>query len=174
MKNLLLSLISVVILHSICKCQEVPMALPFVDVETIKGEKVNVSSFFSDNKALLIIYSWGCSWGPPCLRTLDTLNQFYKEWEEKFGIKAISINAKFDSNYRKCYDQIAESHEWTFPFYWDDNDNFWKSLNNTQSSNRTCPWIIIVNSKNQIVYYKLTGDTFVRNEIETNLEKIKK
>lgn len=162
-------------LFFICRAvnaQEEPKSIPYVDIESVYGKLVNTKSFFKEKKTLIIVYSWGCSWGPACQDILDSLNLYYKMWGEEFNVKSLAINLKLEREVNQCNEDIINKERWTFDFYWDKDDNFTKGLYPGDEIHRNCPRIYIVNQNNQVIssWY---GKNDFKKQVEEALLKIK-
>jgi thiol-disulfide isomerase/thioredoxin len=172
MRYTLLVLILSLLIFRDAGAQQEPKTIPYVEVESVKGKTINTKSFFKENKPVLLVYSWGCSWGKACQDALDSLNLYYKKWAADFNVRSVAINYKTERDYKQCNEQIIQTGRWTFDFYWDTDDNFAKALSTGDDIDRKCPRIFIVDATNHVISSWWGKDNF-KDRIEQELQKLK-
>jgi peroxiredoxin len=122
--------------------------LPAVQVETLKGKKINTSSLLNDSVPVVVAF-WA-TFCEPCFKELDAFVEHIEDWQKevKFKIAAVSIDdARFSAKVRS----LVASHEWTaFTILLDKNQNFKRAMNVS-----AVPHLYIVDTQGNIVYSQI-------------------
>jgi len=173
MRTTVVSLLFLAISYQIAIGQYSIRPIPSIELETLSGNKCNFQSLVKDKKNLMIIFSWGCCFGDPCLKILDSLEKYYQELEKDYDIKVLSLNYKIcKTTWQECSKKSVEKNRWTHPFYWyDDYDAF---SNCFFIRGGTCPSLVILNSVNNTFSNEEIGFSSFKKDVEEKLKPYKK
>jgi len=135
--------------------------IPSVEIYDIEGNPVNTSTI-SNNEKPIIIDFW-TTWCIPCVRELNTLNKYYKDWKIKTGVKIYIISLDKTDNIPKIK-KLIKDNNWEFILLHDPNQKFKKAMNV-----REIPCTFIIDSERNI-YSKHIGfypgnENVIYNEI---------
>ena len=116
----------------------------------LKGEKLTVIDFWA-------------TWCSPCTKALPKLNELYHKYQDK-GIRFIGLNIDSPKNNAKIK-PFVKAHKITYPVLKDPNSQLASRLNIT-----SVPTLLIINSKNEIVYrhqgYRTGDEKIVEDELK--------
>ncbi len=162
MKKLLLAVVALFVATSTVWAQS--PTIPSVKIQSQSGAAVD-SSTWVDGKTPFILSFWSTTC-KPCIKELDTLNEYYADWSEEkpFRIIAVSID---DSRSVARAKALATGRGWSdsASLYYDVNSNFKRAMNVV-----SVPQVFIFDKNGKQVYAH-TGYT-PGNEYEL-FEKIK-
>lgn len=118
--------------------------LPAVNLENLKGEKVNTSTLLADSTPVVLsFWSTTCK---PCLQELDEFAAHWEEWKKlkNFRIVAVSVD---DARTVAKVRTVAAGSDWPFGILLDKNQDLKRALNV-----QAIPHVFVVDSKGRIVY----------------------
>lgn len=117
--------------------------LPSIEVENLKGEKVDFSSYSKDGKITVI--SFWATWCTPCKKELNNMTELYPEWVEKYGVElvAVSIDDARNSSKVKSY---TNGQNWEYTILLDKNGDLKRALNF-----QTVPFTLLIDKNGKIV-----------------------
>ena len=96
----------------------------------------NISSLVINNNGKPIIIDFWASTCKPCIDLLDSYEQVYKEWHEKYGVKIYVISVDKGFRRKKALELIRE-HQWSFEFYFDKNNNLFNEISSKNAVPQT-------------------------------------
>ncbi|KPH12625.1 TlpA disulfide reductase family protein [Chryseobacterium sp. ERMR1:04] len=116
--------------------------IPNVSINTINGEKLNVSTIDSSEP---VVMSFWATWCLPCMEELNTINEKYEDWqkETKFSMYAVSTD---DARTTSKVKTVVKSKGWTYTILLDPNQTLKRALNIN-----SVPYTLLVH-KGKIVY----------------------
>jgi len=163
----------IIISLQIGNCQKRFDSIPSIEIETLSGAKTNLQVCYGIEKNAMIVFSWGCCWGPPCQRVLDSLEKYFLDWEKKYNIKIFSINYKVckGNELHECIKKVLDDKRWTFPFYWDNDDH--SAYHYFNVNYNMCPQFTIIDYRNKTFETSSSSNSFFVEDVERNLSKLK-
>lgn len=155
-------------------CQERFDSIPSIEIETLSGTKTNLRICCEIEKNIMIVFSWGCCWGPPCQKVLDSLEKYYLSWEKKYNIKILSINSKTckGNELEECTKKLLDNKRWTYPFYWDNDDH--SVYHYFHASYSRCPQFAVIDYDNKTFETYFTTSLSFIDYVDEVLSKFKK
>lgn len=138
---------------------------PSVDVTTLNGKKVNISDYVANGKPTII--SFWATWCAPCKRELDTITEYYPEWQEKYDVELIAITIDNSRGLRKVPAMVS-AKQWKFTVLADSNQSLQQAL-----SFQTIPQTYVLDGKGNIVYEHTGYAAGDELELEEVLGKMK-
>lgn len=147
---------SLIFIVSLFYAQEVPN----VSINTLNGEKINVSKIDSSTP---VVMSFWATWCLPCMEELTTINEKYEDWqkENKFTMYAVSTD---DARTASKVKTVVKSKGWPYTILLDSNQTLKRALNIN-----SVPHVILVH-KGKIVYSHIGYSAGDEDEL---IEKIK-
>ena len=118
--------------------------LPSVDVKTINGKSINISSV--ENNEMPIIINFWATWCKPCKKELNNIAEVYDEWQDETGIKIIAISIDDTRSMSKVAPYV-NSVGWEYEVYLDPNGDLKRAMGVS-----TVPHTFLLNSKKEIVW----------------------
>ncbi len=140
--------------------------LPDVNVRTLEGQSVNISTHAENNKITFITF-WA-TWCVPCRRELDALADIYEDWKEEFDLEIVAVSID-DTRGLARVRPMVQQNGWEFIIYTDSNQDLKNALNF-----QTIPQSFLVDAKGNIVYSHsgyMPGDEF---ELEDKIRDLAK
>jgi len=110
-----------------------PYNIPLKDT---LGNKV--PSVILTNSGKPLILDFFGTYCKPCILELDSLKEFYSEWQRKYGVKIIVVvtDVRTKKKTKKLVKMIKE-HDWPFHFYLDPENTLYDEMTNTKSIPQT-------------------------------------
>ena len=142
MKNYILL---IVLLFSIITQSQ--SSLPDLNLSTLKGNTVSLNEI-SKNDKIAVISLWA-TWCVPCIKELDAISEYYKEWKEEVEFELYAISTD-DSRTVKRVNAMVNGKGWDYTILLDNNNQLQRSLGAS-----TIPLTMIV--KNNKIVYRHTG-----------------
>ena len=118
--------------------------LPSVDVKTINGKSINISSV--ENNEMPIIINFWATWCKPCKKELNNIAEVYDEWQDETGVKIIAISIDDTRSMSKVAPYV-NSVGWEYEVYLDPNGDLKRAMGVS-----TVPHTFLLNSKKEIVW----------------------
>ena len=118
--------------------------LPSVDVKTINGKSINISSI--ENNEMPIVINFWATWCKPCKKELNNIAEVYDEWQDETGVKIIAISIDDTRSMSKVAPYV-NSVGWEYEVYLDPNGDLKRAMGVS-----TVPHTFLLNSKKEIVW----------------------
>jgi thiol-disulfide isomerase/thioredoxin len=114
-----------------------------IQVQTLDGVEIPLTEIVKNEKDKpVILFTWSKKSCSPCIRTLDFFNSlFYKELNDKYGLKFIALNIDDEKNIVELKKYTADK-KWSFNSYQDPSRNY---LTKLEISNTPYIYLIINN-----------------------------
>lgn len=117
--------------------------IPAVEIKDMDGKNINTSGFQNDGKPMIVDF-WA-TWCKPCVNELNAINENYKEWQEKTGVKLIAISVD-DARSMARVKPFVNGQGWDYEVYIDANGDFKRAMNVNM-----VPHTFILNGKGEVV-----------------------
>lgn len=118
--------------------------LPKVQVETLKGETIDVRSVLNDSLPVVISF-WGTTC-KPCLMELDAIADVYEDWQAEVKFKVVAV-ATDDSRAASKVRAMAGGRGWPFEVVLDKNQELKRAMNVN-----SIPFLYIADKSGKIIY----------------------
>ncbi len=119
MKNLFLTFaLSLVVLLSNAQ------SIPAITLKDLSGNDVNMSTL-SKGKPILFCF-WG-TWCAPCKKELNNYVDYYKEWQEKYGVTIYAISIDDQRSVARVAPYV-NSVSWDYNIILDSNKKFAQAM----------------------------------------------
>lgn len=138
--------------------------LPQVELTTMNGEKVELSTITGGEK--IIVIDFWATWCIPCKKSLNNMLEVHKEWKEKYNAEIVAISLDDARNTSKVK-AMVEGAKWPYLILLDPNQDMRRLLNF-----QNIPFSMLVDKDGTIVYMHqgyVDGDEF---EMEEQIKKI--
>lgn len=120
----------------------------------LKGEKLTIIDFWA-------------TWCSPCAKALPKLNELYQKYKDK-GVVFIGLNIDSPKNNAKIK-PFANAYKISYPVLKDPNSQLAAQLNIS-----SIPTLLIINTKNEIVFrhlgYRSGDENLIEQQLKTLLE----
>jgi peroxiredoxin len=118
--------------------------MPNIELSSISGETMNVSTQFNE-KDKLYVFSFWATWCAPCINELEAIHKKYAAWKESINVEIIAVSID-DSKTQKRVKPFLKGKGWTYNVLLDSNQELKRAL-----SIVNVPYKIVVKN-NKIVY----------------------
>lgn len=118
--------------------------LPSVQVQTLNGDKVDISTISNDGKPIYI--SFWALWCTNCIKELNAITDMYADWQKETGVKIVAVSIDDERNKAKV-NPFVNGKNWEYEVYLDPNSDLKRALNIN-----TIPHSFLLNGKGEIVY----------------------
>jgi cytochrome c biogenesis protein CcmG/thiol:disulfide interchange protein DsbE len=118
--------------------------LPNVELQTLDGKKVNLSTLSNNGKPIYI--SFFALWCTNCIKELAALSDVYTDWQKETGVKIVAISIDDERNKSKV-GPFVNGKNWDYDILLDPNSDAKRALNIN-----TIPHTFLLNGKGEIVY----------------------
>lgn len=125
-----------------------------VILKDIDGNKVSSTTFYNFNKPIIIDF-WA-TYCKPCIIKMDLYKKIYKEWQDKYDAKIISISID-EKKHQKNVLKLIKNRKWPFQFYFDENKELLRKL----SSRKNVPQSLILDDNFNIQSHITGGIYFI-------------
>ena len=120
--------------------------VPFVTVETVKGESFDTAKLLEEGTPMIIsFWSTSCK---PCIRELDAVYDAMPDWLEEADFRVVAVSTD-DSRLLAKAKSFAEGRGWgeEFTLLFDKNQDFMRAMNVS-----VVPHVFVVDGKGKVVY----------------------
>ncbi len=118
--------------------------VPDIEVKTLEGQSVSIQDYLNDDKVTVL--SFWATWCSPCKKELNTITDYYEEWQEKYDMKLIAITIDNARAIRKVKPMV-DGFGWEYTVLSDVNEDLKKAMNF-----QTVPQTFVVDKEGNIVY----------------------
>ena len=118
--------------------------LPSVELENLKGEKVNAESILNPDGPIII--SFWALWCKPCLKELEAISEVYEDWIDETSVKLIAISID-DVRSARRVPSMVRGNGWEFDVYLDKNSEFKRAMNVVN-----IPHTFLLDKNGEIIY----------------------
>lgn len=108
--------------------------LPDVSLKNLYGKTIR-TSYFDNGEQPVVIMNWSKKWCDPCIQLLNKIKDDIPKWEEKYGVRFISINVDSPnlaneelSDFLSELKTFKENEGWEFETYFDFKGEFMDTL----------------------------------------------
>lgn len=142
MKQATISLFLVLCISVVVSAQK---TIPNVTVKTLDGQTVNLQEYARKSGKVIIVDFWA-TWCSPCKKELDTVADYYEEWQEKYDVELLAITIDNQRALPKV-PGIVESKGWPYTIF-AGNEEAMRNAFNFQ----TIPQTLVADKKGNIIY----------------------
>jgi len=119
--------------------------VPSVTVKTLDGQTVNLKDYAAKSGKTIIIDFWA-TWCSPCKKELDTVAEYYDEWQKKYNVELLAITIDNQRALPKV-PGIVESKGWTYTIFAGNEEDMRNAFNF-----QTIPQTLVIDKKGNIVF----------------------
>jgi thiol-disulfide isomerase/thioredoxin len=119
--------------------------VPNVNVKTLNGQVVNLKEYAAKSGKIIVIDFWA-SWCSPCKKELDTIADYYEEWQKKYGVELLAITIDNQKGLPKV-PSIVESKGWDYTIFAGNEEDMRNAFNF-----QTIPQTLVVDKNGNIVF----------------------
>jgi peroxiredoxin len=138
--------------------------MPNLDLNSIDGKSINVSTDFAEEDKLYVFSFWA-TWCTPCINELDAINQKYTTWKENLNFEVIAVSID-DTRTQKRVKPLLNGKNWPYRVLLDSNQELKRAL-----SIVNVPYTIVVKNK-KIVYVSNGYSQGSEDEFFTKLKEL--
>lgn len=138
--------------------------MPNIELNTISGESVNLTTDFSEVDKLYVFSFWA-TWCAPCINELEAIHKKYATWKETLNIEIIAVSID-DSKTQKRVKPFLNGKGWTYKVLLDANQELKRAL-----SIVNVPYTIVVKN-NKIVYISNGYSQGAEEELYSKLKEL--
>jgi cytochrome c biogenesis protein CcmG, thiol:disulfide interchange protein DsbE len=121
--------------------------LPSSNVKNMEGQSLNVQELAKSGK--ITVVSFWAIWCSPCRKELDAINDYYEEWQEKYGLEVVAVSID-DARTVANVKGVVEKHGWPFRIILDTQREFMQAM-----SVNNPPYTMLLDQEGNIVYEHL-------------------
>lgn len=118
--------------------------LPSIELKTLEGKPINVSTLSNDGKPFVI--SFFADWCHPCKRELRAINEVYADWQDETGMKLIAVSEDEAHNISKVRPTV-ESEGWDYEVILDPNGEFMRAM-----GVQAIPHVLVFDGEGKMIY----------------------
>jgi peroxiredoxin len=136
--------------------------LPSVDLNDLKGKKVNTASLGFNGP---VVISFWATWCSPCKKELNTIHELYADWQAETGVTLVAVSID-DEKTKNSVSTYVNGKAWDFAVLLDPNGDFKRAMgvNNV-------PHTFLIDKDGNIVY---SHNNYAPGDEEKLYEEIKK
>lgn len=138
--------------------------LPSVQIKTLDGKSVNIQDYGKSGK-ITVFFFWETFCGPS-IKGLDNVMDLYEDWQTKYHCELIGINMD-DSRNNSKVKPLVVGKGWPYTILTDENKDLSRAL-----SVSSCPYVLIIDTKGNIVYRHIGFGEGFENELEQEIKKL--
>jgi len=158
MKKLILSFF----LFTVVLCSNA-QGIPSITLKDLEGNAVNMSSLANGKP---IVFCFWATWCAPCKKELNNYTEYYKDWQEKYGITIYAISIDDQRSVARVAPYVS-SVSWDYKVILDSNKQFAQAMgvNNV-------PHTFIIDGTGKIVWSHNNYSDGDEAELEHQLEQL--
>ena len=119
--------------------------VPSVTVKTLDGQVVNLKDYAAKSGKTLIIDFWA-TWCSPCKKELDTVAEYYEEWQKKYNVELLAITIDNQRALPKV-PGIVETKGWEYTIFAGNEEDMRNAFNF-----QTIPQTLVADKRGNIVF----------------------
>lgn len=119
--------------------------VPSVNVKTLDGKTVNLKEYTEASGKIIIIDFWA-TWCSPCKKELDTVAEYYDEWQKKYNVELLAITIDNQRALPKV-PGIVESKGWDYTIFAGNEEDMRNAFNF-----QTIPQTLVIDKNGKIVF----------------------
>lgn len=135
---------------------------PSFKVKKLNGEVVDLIDYAQNGK--ITIVSFWATWCKPCVNELNTIADYYEEWQDEYDLELIAISVD-DQSTKARIKGVVNSNSWDYEILHDVNGESYRTFNF-----QNVPYTALVDTDGNIVY---KHNKYSPGDEEELLEKIK-
>ncbi|MCU0346339.1 MAG: TlpA family protein disulfide reductase [Saprospiraceae bacterium] len=120
-------------------------SVPDVNVKTLDGKTINLREYAAASNKILIIDFWA-TWCSPCKKELDTVAEYYEEWQEKYNVELLAITIDNQRALPKV-PGIVESKGWAYTIFAGNEEDMRNAFNF-----QTIPQTLVIDKSGNITF----------------------
>lgn len=106
--------------------QETSWKVPNVEIKNLRNTSVSASEIHNTEGPTII--SFWATWCKPCILELNTIKDYYIDWQEETNVKLVAISIDDTRNIAKV-GPLARGKGWEYDIYIDSNSALRRALN---------------------------------------------
>lgn len=119
--------------------------VPSVTVKTLDGQVVNLKDYAAKSGKTLVIDFWA-TWCSPCKKELDTVSDYYEDWQKKYNVEILAITIDNQRALPKV-PGIVESKGWEYTIFAGNEEDMRNAFNF-----QTIPQTVVADKNGNIVF----------------------
>lgn len=119
--------------------------VPSVTVKTLDGQVVNLKDYAAKSGKTIVIDFWA-TWCSPCKKELDTVAEYYEEWQKKYNVEILAITIDNQRALPKV-PGIVESKGWEYTIFAGNEEDMRNAFNF-----QTIPQTIVADKNGNVVF----------------------
>ncbi len=120
-------------------------AVPNVNVKTLDGQTLNLKDYISKSGKTIVIDFWA-TWCSPCKKELDTVADYYEEWQKKYNVELLAITIDNQRALAKV-PGIVETKGWEYTIFAGNEEDMRNAFNF-----QTIPQTLVIDKNGNIVF----------------------
>lgn len=137
-----------------------------ITLKDLSGQSVLSSVIQNDGKPIII--SFWATWCKPCNLELNTIKEFYEEWQQETGVKIVAVSID-DARSAARVKPHVEGNDWPYEVYLDQNSDLKRAMGVVN-----VPHTFIINGEGEIVWqhtgYQAGGEEEVIEKVREILK----
>lgn len=116
-----------------------------MNVKTLDGQTLNLKDYISKSGKTIIIDFWA-TWCSPCKKELDTVADYYEEWQKKYNVELLAITIDNQRALAKV-PGIVETKGWEYTIFAGNEEDMRNAFNF-----QTIPQTLVIDINGNIVF----------------------